>query len=39
MIGHDPYRAAVVVAWHPDEWASIEDSWKTLDDIVYVIGE
>jgi len=39
VIGRDPDRAAVVVAWHPGGWANIEDSWRTLDDIMYGIGE
>ena len=39
VIGRDPDRAAVVVAWHPGGWANIEDSWRTLDDILYGIGE
>ena len=39
VIGRDPDRAAVVVAWHPGGWANIEDSRRTLDDILYGIGE
>jgi catechol 2,3-dioxygenase-like lactoylglutathione lyase family enzyme len=39
LIGRDPDRAAVVVVWHPGERATIEDSWKTLDDLLYGIGE
>jgi catechol-2,3-dioxygenase len=39
VIGRDPDRAAVVVAWHPGGWGKTEDSWKTLDDFLYVIGE
>ncbi len=39
VVGRDPDRAAVVVAWHPGGWANIEDSWRTLDDILYGIGE
>jgi len=39
VIGRDPDRAAVVVAWHPGGWANIEDSWRTLDNLLYGIGE
>ena len=39
VIGRDPDRAAVVVAWHPGGWDSTEDSWRTLDDFLYGIGE
>jgi catechol 2,3-dioxygenase-like lactoylglutathione lyase family enzyme len=39
LIGRDPDMAAVVVVWHPGERATIEDSWKTLDDLLYGIGE
>jgi catechol 2,3-dioxygenase-like lactoylglutathione lyase family enzyme len=39
VIGRDPDRAAVVVAWHPGGWANVEDSWRTLDDLLYGIGE
>jgi len=39
VVGRDPDRMAVVVAWHPGGWGNTEDSWRTLDDILYGIGE
>jgi catechol 2,3-dioxygenase-like lactoylglutathione lyase family enzyme len=39
VIGRDPDRAAVVVAWHPGGWGKTGDAWSTLDDFLYVIGE
>jgi catechol-2,3-dioxygenase len=39
VVGRDPDGVAVVVAWHPDGEGSTEESWKTLDDILYGIGE
>jgi catechol 2,3-dioxygenase len=39
VVGRDPDGVAVVVAWHPGEGRITEDSWKTLDDFLYGIGE
>jgi catechol 2,3-dioxygenase len=39
VVGRDPDGVAVVVVWHPGEGRITEDSWKTLDDFLYGIGE
>ena len=39
VVGRDPDGVAVVVAWHPGGGRITEDSWKTLDDFLYGIGE
>ena len=39
VVGRDPDGVAVVVAWHPGEGRVTEDSWRTLDDFLYGIGE
>jgi len=39
VVGHDPDRVAVVVTWHPDGGENAQESWKTLDDLLYGIGE
>ena len=38
VVGRDPDGVAVVVAWHPAD-GNAEDSWKTVDDFLYGIGE
>jgi catechol-2,3-dioxygenase len=37
VVGRDPDGVAVVVAWMPG--GIVEDSWRTLDDLLYGIGE
>ena len=37
VVGRDPDQVAVVVTWVPGEIT--KDSWKTLDDFLYGIGE
>jgi catechol-2,3-dioxygenase len=39
VVGRDPDGVAVVVSWHPGEGRIPEDSWKTLDEFLYGIGE
>ena len=39
VVGRDPDGVAVVVASHPGEGGIAEDSWRTLDDFLYGIGE
>jgi len=39
VVGHDPDQVAVVVTWHPGGGGSDEEGWKTLDDLLYGIGE
>jgi catechol-2,3-dioxygenase len=39
VVGRDPDGVAVVVACHPGGGRITEDSWKTLDDFLYGIGE
>jgi len=39
VVGRDPDRVAVVVAWHPGGGRITEDSWRTLDEFLYGIGE
>lgn len=39
VVGRDPDRVAVVVAWHPGGGRLNEDGWRTLDDFLYGIGE
>jgi hypothetical protein len=39
VVGRDPDGVAITVAWHSGGTAAAEDSWKTLDDFVYGIGE
>jgi catechol-2,3-dioxygenase len=36
VVGRDPDGVALVVTWHP---GPTDDSWKTLDDFLYGIGE
>jgi catechol 2,3-dioxygenase-like lactoylglutathione lyase family enzyme len=39
VVGRDPDGVAVVVASHPGEGRITEDSWRTLDDFLYGLGE
>lgn len=39
VVGSDPDGVAVTVTWHPGGAATTEESWKTLDDFLYGIGE
>jgi catechol-2,3-dioxygenase len=39
VVGRDPDRVAVVVAWHPGGEGSTADGWRALDDFLYGIGE
>ncbi len=39
VVGRDPDGVAVVVAWHPGGGRITEDSWRTLDNFLYGIGE
>ena len=39
VVGRDPDQVAVVVAWHPGGGGNGEESWRTLDDLLYGIGE
>lgn len=39
VVGRDPDGVAVVVASHPRGEGISEDSWRTLDDFLYGIGE
>ncbi len=39
VVGRDPDRVAVVVAWHPGGDESSADAWSELDDFLYGIGE
>jgi catechol 2,3-dioxygenase len=39
VVGHDPDRVAVVVACGPGVDRITEDSWRTLDDFLYGVGE
>ena len=39
VVGRDPDGVAVVVAWHPGGGRITEESWRTLDDFLYGIGE
>ncbi len=38
VVGRDPDQVAVVVAWHTGGRIT-EDSWRTLDDFLYGVGE
>jgi catechol-2,3-dioxygenase len=38
VVGRDPDRVAVVVAWHPGGGRITDDSWTSLDDFLYGIG-
>jgi lactoylglutathione lyase len=39
VVGHDPDGVAFVVAWHPGGGHITEDSWRTLDEFLYGVGE
>jgi catechol-2,3-dioxygenase len=39
VVGRDPDGVAVVVAWHRGGGQITEDSWRTLDDFLYGVGE
>ena len=39
VVGRDPDGVAVVVAWHRGGGRITEDSWRTLDDFLYGIGD
>jgi catechol-2,3-dioxygenase len=39
VVGRDPDAVAVALAWHRDGGRITEDSWRTLDDFLYGIGE
>jgi catechol-2,3-dioxygenase len=39
VVGRDPDGVAVVVARHPGGGRITDDSWRTLDDFLYGIGE
>lgn len=39
VVGRDPDGVAVVVAWHPGGGRMPEDSWRTLDEFLYGIGD
>ena len=39
VVGRDPDGVAVVVACHAGDVGITEDSWRTLDDFLYGIGE
>jgi catechol 2,3-dioxygenase len=39
VVGRDPDGVAVVVTGHPGGGRIAEDSWRTLDDFLYGIGE
>jgi catechol 2,3-dioxygenase len=39
VVGRDPDGVAVVVAYAPDGGRITEDSWRTLDDFLYGVGE
>jgi len=39
VVGRDPDEVAVVVTWQPGGGRITEESWKTLDDFLYGIGE
>jgi len=39
VLGRDPDGVAVVLAWHPGGGRITEESWRTLDDFLYGIGE
>ena len=39
VVGRDPDGVAVTVTWHPGGTATAAESWKTLDDFLYGIGE
>jgi len=39
VVGHDPDGVAVVVAWRPGGGRITEESWRTLDEFLYGIGE
>ncbi len=39
VVGSDPDEVAVTVTWHPGGATTIEESWKSLDDFLYGIGE
>jgi catechol-2,3-dioxygenase len=39
VVGRDPDGVSVVVTWHPGGTATEEDSWRTLDDFLYGVGE
>jgi lactoylglutathione lyase len=39
VVGRDPDGVAATVTWHPGGMGTTEESWKTLDDFLYGIGE
>jgi catechol 2,3-dioxygenase len=39
VVGRDPDGVAVVLTWQPEGEQIAEDSWRTLDDLLYGIGE
>jgi catechol 2,3-dioxygenase len=39
VVGRDPDEVAVVLAYHPGGGSMADESWKTLDDFLYGIGE
>ena len=39
VVGHDPDGVAVVVALHPGGGRITQESWRTLDEFLYGIGE
>lgn len=39
VVGRDPDGVAVVVTWHPGGGQITDDSWRSLDDFLYGIGE
>ncbi len=39
VVGRDPDGVAVVVAQHPGEGRITQESWATLDDFLYGVGE
>ncbi len=38
IVGRDPDRATIVVAWHPDGGRAPGDAWRLPDDFLYGIG-
>jgi catechol-2,3-dioxygenase len=39
VVGRDPDGVGVAVTWHRAGGKNAEDSWRTLDDVLYGIGE
>jgi catechol-2,3-dioxygenase len=39
VVGSDPDEVSVVITWHPGGTDTEVDSWRTLDDFLYGIGE